>query len=189
MIAGTQSSRPADDAGGDAGGGSDLTGEVLSLLSDWTFLVASEEDARWLESLGFHAVAWTRHDLRAAIRGRKVILIAPDDERSQRVGRNIGTTLAERGLAKFRVWVLAGFGPRSASLREWCGDHDFPASLMRDRPWEEVSEKVDEAVATGGSVRAQPPLFKTDPRPIEIELLPVPRLDDGLIPAPFAAGL
>ena len=190
MIAKTQSGKSADDAGGDTGsGGSELTGEVLSLLSDWTFLVASEEDARWLETLGLHAVGWARQDLRAAIRGRKVILIAPDDERSQRLGRNIGTTLAQRGLATFRVWALAGFGPRSGSLREWCGDHDFPASLIRDRPWQEACEKVDEAVATGGSARAQPPLFKTDPRPIEIELLPVARLDDGLIPAPLRGWL
>ena len=186
MIAETQSSRSADHAGGDTcGGDSELSGEILSLLSGWTFLVAREEDARWLESLGFHAVEWMRRDLRGAICGRKVIMIAPDSERSQRFARNLGATLAERGVATFRVWILAGFGSRSASLREWCVDNDFPASLMRDKPWEEACVTVDEPVAPGGSPRAQPPRFTGDPRPIEIELLPVPRLYEGLIPAPL----
>jgi hypothetical protein len=187
MIAQTQSSRSLDHSGGEnsGGGDSELTGEILGLLSDWTFLVAREEDARWLENLGFRAVEWTRRDLPGAIRGRKVILIAPDSERSQRFARNIGNTLAERGVATFRVWVLAGFGSRSASLREWCTGNDFSASLMRDKPWQEVCQAVDEPVTSVGAPRAQPPRFTGNPRPIEIELLPVARLDDELIPAPL----
>ena len=191
MIAEIQSGKSANHASGDKGAAdSELSGDILRLLSDWTFLVAREDDARWLESLGFHAVEWMRRDLRTAICGRKLILIAPDGERSQRFARSIGTKLAARGLATFRVWTLAGFGTRWATLREWCVDHDFMGTLMRDKPWEEPRDTVDEPVVdepvpTIGSPRVTSPRFKADPRPIEIELLPVPRLEEGLIPAPL----
>ena len=114
-----------------------LADDLLIALADWTFLVGSVNDARWLESLGLSAVEWTRPELRQAIGGRKLILVTPDDPRSQRFARDLGAAIAERGLAILRVWVLAGLGSQAASLQGWCQRNDFSASLMRERPWEQ----------------------------------------------------
>ncbi len=189
MIASVNQGASADSAGADNRGREvKLPGELLSLLADWTFLVGSGDDARWLESRGLHAVEWTRPHLRGAIRGRKLIVMVSDDEQSQRLAQKLGTAVAERGRDSVRVWILGGLGSRSTSLREWCADNDFLESLMRDKPWEKPREGGAEAVALSGSPRVQPPEFTGDPRPIQVELLPVPRLEEGLIPAPCAAG-
>jgi hypothetical protein len=50
----------------------------------------------------------------------------------QPFARERGAKVVERGLATFRVWALAGLGLRSASLREWFEENDFP------RPWREI---------------------------------------------------
>jgi hypothetical protein len=103
----------------------------------------------------------------------------------QPFARERGAKVVERGLASFRVWALAGLGLRSASLREWFEENDFAAALARDRPWEPAQKPRGGAAGTAGSPRAQPPRFTSDPRPINIELLPVPRLEDRPISAPL----
>jgi hypothetical protein len=173
--------------GGDAGLEINLSPELRGSLEEWTFLLGSDHDARWLGSQGLNAVEWTRRDLAAAIGGRKLILVTPDDEHSQRFARDLGAKITDRGLATFRVWVLDGLGSRVASLQEWCEQNDFPAALAQDRPWEAAEKPRGGAGGFVTAPRAQPPRFTNDPRPIGIELLPVPRLDERLIPAPLRA--
>jgi hypothetical protein len=185
LLPGTPMNRTGID---DAGLEINLSRELRGSLAEWTFLLGSADDARWLGSQGLNAVEWTRRDLSAAIRGCKLILVTPDLEDSQRFARDLGAKITERGLATFRVWVLNGLGSRSASLQDWCEHNDFPAALAQDRPWE-PAEKPRGGAGGGSSAtpRAQPPRFTSDPRPISIELLPVPRLEDRLIPAPLRA--
>jgi hypothetical protein len=168
---------------GDRAIGLNLSREVRSTLAEWTFLLGGAENARWLGSHGLNAVDWARADLHAATRARKLILITPDDEGSQRFARDIGAKIAAHGLVTFRVWVLTGLGSRSASVQQWCEENDLPAALARDRPWEPAVQPAAGAACAASTAQSQPPRFTSDPRPLKIELLPVPRLEDRLIPA------
>jgi hypothetical protein len=167
----------------EAGTALNLSGELRRTLAEWTFLLGRADDASWLESQGLNAVEWTRGDLGPWVRGRKLILVAPDAGESERFARQLADAVRASRLATHCVWVLAGLGSRSGSLREWCEENDFSAALARDRPWEPAEKPGAGAASSAASPRAQPPRFTSDPRPINVELLPVPRLDDLLIPA------
>jgi hypothetical protein len=182
LLSGMPTNTPSDNGAGTA---LNLSGELSRTLAEWTFLLGRADDACWLESQGLNAVEWTRGDLGPRVSGRKLVLVAPDTGESERFARQLADALQARGLATLCVWVLAGLGSRSGSLREWCEEHDFSAALARDRPWEPAAQPGTVAASSAGSPRAQPPRFTSDPRPINVELLPVLRLDDRLIPAPL----
>jgi hypothetical protein len=107
MNASQLSGRPTDTPGiNEAGTALNLSGELRRTLAEWTFLLGRADDASWLESQGLRVVEWTRGDLGPWIRGRKLILVAPDAGESERFARQLADAVRERGLATLCVWVL-----------------------------------------------------------------------------------
>src|SRR5207244_3548368 len=78
-----------------------------------------------------------------------------------------------------RTWQVPEFGSKYATMKEWCAHHSLAKTLAVMHP------KWNSFVSFVSAPPQVCPEFSDDPKPITVDLAPVPPLEDEMIPDPL----
>jgi hypothetical protein len=159
-----------------------LTEEARDALDEIIFLWPTSEDATAAAQsadLGCETATCTHLD--RVVRDRQIVVVAPDTDEGAKLAQETARQCLRHKPRKVWTWSLPEFGSKYRTLKEWCRHNSLTAVLML----EHAAKWTNFVVFVSGSQQECPDFSGVEPRPISIDLLPVPPLEDAMIPGPF----
>ena len=120
---------------------------------------------------------WSNSGNPKAIRDQQVVIVTTDTESGvQLAHERARECLSNKALSAY-IWRLPGYGSKYSTLKAWLEKEDLAKAL--EFGWE------DFVVFVSDSPKAIPDFSSIIPRPITVDLIPVPPLEDAMIPEPL----
>jgi putative DNA primase/helicase len=158
-----------------------LSEEARETLDYIDFLWPTGDDANVAaQAADFNCTPWTIPDLRSSVRNRPIVIAAQDTEEGQAKAQEVAAQCVKYKADGVRIWTIPGFGSKFGAMREWCTHNSLVATLEV-----ECAGEWRGFVSFVGTPMGICPKFSEDPKPIAVNLIPVPPLEDEMIPKPL----
>ena len=157
-----------------------LTEEALDVLEVVDFVTAPGDAAALACAANLSCTPWDSPSLKGFVRDRQIVVVGRDDDRGAAEAREIASRCLEYRAASVQIWTIPEYGSVYATMKAWCSNRNILALLgvVQAGQWR------DFAVFAGDPKRYMPE-FAEEPRPITVDLLPIPGLDPRMIPRPL----
>ena len=154
----------------------ELSDDARDVIETLLFVWLDGKDANCAAQVGNLDCAATTEISKRIIRERQIVVVSRDDDEGA-AAKQVAQRCVEFGAYSVRIWTIPDFGSKFPSMREWCQHYSFVNYL-------EIAHggKHADFVSFVNASSQVSPDFPEDPRPIEVDLLPVPGLDPRMIP-------
>jgi putative DNA primase/helicase len=159
--------------------GSDRPSDAVRDVTDYLhFVFPTAEDSNVAALEGdLNTLALTYPRLADEVRDREIVIAHHDTEQGRKDATAAARQVADRAHS-IRLWAVPGFGSRCATMKEWCAAN----SLVNILELAHAAKWVDFVVFVSGQDQVSPDFTAIDPRRIAVDLIPVPSLEDVMIP-------
>ncbi len=163
------------------GNGEVLSEDAKDVLEYLDFLWPNTDDANVAaRAAELNCTPWNVPGFGLMVRDRDVVVASRDDEEGTRAAQEVASECQKRGARSVRIWRVPRLNSKYPTMRSWGAEN----SLAKELEFEHAC-KWRGFVGFIGTPPQVCPEFSGPPQPITVNLLPVPQLDDELIPEPL----
>jgi putative DNA primase/helicase len=160
-----------------------LSEDAHDFLAGFTLLWPTSEDATAAAQAAELITCATATAVEHIARDRDIIVVEQDHDDGAKAAHELVTQCLKHKAKRVGRWRLPGFGSRHPTMREWCTHNDLVEVLEAEH-----ARKWGGFVGFVGTLDQVPPDFSgVEIRPIAVDLMPVPALEDCMIPDPLRA--
>jgi hypothetical protein len=165
---------------GQSHGLSDIVRDTTDYLH-FVFPTAEDSNAAALEG-NLKTLALTYPTLLDDVRDREIVIAHHDTEDGRKGAEATAQKIVERAHS-IRLWAVPDYGSKFTTMKEWCAAN----SLVNTLELEHAAEWSGFAGFAGTQNGESPTFEGVEVRPIAVDLIPVPPLEDEMIPEPLRA--